>query len=119
MKLLRLAHVNLRVPDLTAAVAFYRDLLDLEPIKRLDPTGTGAWFRLGESEVHLTSDDAPQPPSGRHFACEVEGLAELKRKLIAAGRPIEKDEGRRFFTRDPGGNRIELINAEGTEGQRL
>ena len=78
-------------------------------------TGKGGWFRLGDGEVHLTQDDTPQPPSGRHFACEVDGLAELKQKLAAAGRPVEKDEGWRFFTRDPSGNRIELVDAEGAE----
>jgi len=117
MKLVRLAHVNVRVPDLEAAVRFYRELLGLEQIFRKDPAGKGAWFRLGDGEVHLTEDAAPQPVSGRHFACAVEGLEELKKRLTAAGRPIEREEGRRFFTRDPAGNRIELIEAfeQGTE----
>jgi hypothetical protein len=47
----------------------------------------------------------------------LEGLAS---GLEAAGYPVEWDDRlpghRRFYTRDPFGNRLELLAAEGSEG---
>lgn len=109
MRCLRLAHINVRVERLEDAVKFYQDVLGLEPILRGGERGRGAWFRLGEAEVHLSEDAVPQPPSRRHFAVEVESLADARREIAAAGRPIEGEEARRFWTRDPAGNRIEIV----------
>jgi glyoxylase I family protein len=111
MKCLRLTHVNLRVDRLDLAVPFYRDLLGLQPIDRRDAQGTGAWFRLGETEVHLAEDAAPQPRSKRHFAVQVADLEEALRELRASGAEIDREETERFWVRDPAGNRIEVVKA--------
>jgi catechol 2,3-dioxygenase-like lactoylglutathione lyase family enzyme len=108
MRCLRLAHVNVRVQDLDAAVRFYTDVMGLEPIPRGDRGGKGAWFRLGSTEVHLAEDPSPQPPSKRHFAVEVADVEEARRDAEAKGAEIDKVEERRFFLRDPSGNRIEV-----------
>ena len=110
MKCTRLAHANLRVDRLDAAVRFYADVLRLEPIPRKDAEGPGAWFRLGAAEIHLTEDPAPQPPSKRHLAFEVDDLPAARAAVLAAGGSLEKEEpGRRFWTRDPAGNRLEIV----------
>lgn len=106
-----MTHVNVRVEKLADAVRFYRDVLGLETIDRRDDSGTGAWFRLGAQEVHLTEDPAPQPRSRRHFAVDVADLAEARRTLQAAGAEIDQEEALRFWVRDPSGNRIELVQA--------
>ncbi len=110
MKCTRLAHANLRVDRLDAALRFYGETLRLEPILRGDAEGRGAWFRVGGAEIHLSEDPAPQPLSKRHLALEVDDLPAARAAVLAAGASIEKEEpGRRFWTRDPSGNRLEII----------
>ena len=109
MRCLRLSHVNLRVRDLAAAARFYEAGLGLERVPRGDAAGRGAWFRLGNAELHLGEDPAPQPLSQRHFAVEVDDLDGARRAVLAAGGAIEKEDAGRFWTRDPDGNRIEIV----------
>jgi len=109
MRCLRLTHVNVRVQDLTAAVRFYTEVMGLEPIPRNDRGGTGAWFRLGSTEVHLALDPSPQTRSKRHFAVEVADLAEARRHAEQKGAEIDQEDVGRFWMRDPSGNRIEVV----------
>lgn len=109
MRCLRLTHVNLRVHNLEEAVRFYTKVMGLESIERRDRSGRGAWFRLGDTEIHLAEDATPQPPSKRHFAVMVEDLVEARRSVEAGGSRIEHEEAGRFWTRDPSGNRIEIV----------
>lgn len=113
MECLRIAHINLRVDRLEEAVRFYGELLGLEGIPRGEKTGNGAWFRLGEQEIHLTEDAAREPLSGRHFAVIVRDLAAARRAVTDGGASIEKEESWRFWTRDPSGNRIEFVAQNG------
>jgi len=115
MKLRRVAHVNLSVDDVDRARAFYGELLGLEPAPRPAEAGrAGCWFRLGEVELHISEEhDADNARSKRHVAFEVTGLDELRAHLGRAG--VAVDDGRqmpgmrRFFVRDPAGNRLELF----------
>lgn len=109
MKCVRLLHVNLRVDRLDAALRFYGEALGLPAVERDPSERRGAWFSLGAGQLHVTEDATPQPPSRRHFAIEVDDLAEARRRVVAAGRPIEQEEPGRFWTRDPAGNRIEIV----------
>lgn len=111
MKCLRLTHVNLRVAKLDEAVRFYVDVMGLTPIERRDAGGKGAWFKLGDTEVHLAEDADPQPRSKRHFAVEVADLAEARRTADRHRAEIDKEEAGRFWMRDPSGNRIEVVQA--------
>jgi catechol 2,3-dioxygenase-like lactoylglutathione lyase family enzyme len=108
VKVLRLAHVNVRVDGLDAAVRFYAEVLGLEAAPRPPGERRGAWFRAGAGEIHVTEDPSPQPRSNRHFALDVDDLEDARRRLREAGVPIERDEADRFFVRDPAGNRIEI-----------
>ncbi len=112
MKWLRLTHINFRVARLEPALDFYGRVLGLEEIARGEKEGRGAWFRVGEGEIHLTEDPAPQPLSKRHVALEVDDLEGARRAVLGGGGTIEKEEpGVRFWTRDPSGNRIEIARA--------
>ncbi len=111
MRCLRLAHVNLRVERLEEAVRFYREGLGLQDMERGDAPGRGAWFRLGDSELHLSEDAVPQPSSKRHFAVEVDDLDAARSAVVRAGARVEKEEAGRFWTRDPSGNRIEIVRS--------
>lgn len=44
-----------------------------------------------------------------HVNLRVERLQEAKGRVAAAGAPVEQRDPRRFWTRDPSGNRIELV----------
>lgn len=118
MNLRRVAHVNLSIDDVEAAVRFYDDVLGLERAARPADAGrAGAWFRLGETELHLSVEDGvDNRGSKRHVAFEVGDLDALRKRLEQAGTPI--DDGnpmagvRRFFARDPSGNRLEFYVRE-------
>jgi catechol 2,3-dioxygenase-like lactoylglutathione lyase family enzyme len=96
---------------------FYGGLLGLEEIPKPAGLGTpGAWFRAGGQELHLGAYDDHASTKRPHpgFCVEsVPALEELARSLTDAGYEAlwdERIEGRRrFYTRDPFGNRIELL----------
>jgi predicted enzyme related to lactoylglutathione lyase len=116
----RLQHANVVVPvGSTADVApFYQDVLGLRRIPKpaaLDPAG--AWFDVdGYAQVHLSERDGERHPDS-HFALVVDDLDATLRRVADAGAPwTEQDDvfgGRRGFTRDPAGNRIELLERSG------
>jgi glyoxylase I family protein len=106
-----LTHVNLRVERLEDAVRFYTEVLGLQQIERRDPKGRGAWFQLGDSQIHLAEDATPQPRSKRHFAVDVADLAEARRTAQERGVEIDQEEAGRFWMRDPSGNRIEVVQS--------
>jgi catechol 2,3-dioxygenase-like lactoylglutathione lyase family enzyme len=117
---MRVAHVNLSIDDVEAARHFYGDVLRLDPAPRPPDMGrAGCWFRVGDVELHLSLEaDADNARSKRHVAFEVSELDALRARLVAAGAPIEEGRPmagiRRFFARDPAGNRIELYLVTGT-----
>jgi catechol 2,3-dioxygenase-like lactoylglutathione lyase family enzyme len=110
----RVAHVNLSVDDVDAARRFYGEVLGLDPAPRPADAGrAGCWFRLGELELHVSLElGADNARAKRHVAFEVVDLEELRARLSAAGAPIEEGRPiagvRRFFARDPAGNRLEF-----------
>jgi len=114
VRILRLGHVNLSIDDVEAARRFYGEVLGLEPAARPADAGRpGCWFRLGDVELHLSLEpEADNARSRRHIAIEVADLAAIQAMIASAGRPIDEARPipgvRRFFTRDPAGNRIEL-----------
>ena len=97
---------------------FYGEVLGLEEIQRpkgLQRSG-GVWFQAGGQELHLGTDDAHLPPKRPHPGFRVGGsveLDEVAERLTSNRYDVEWDERiegrRRFYTRDPFGNRIELL----------
>ena len=121
---LHLDHVNLSIDDVAAADRFYGALLGLEPAPRPNDAGRpGAWYRVGAAELHLSVDQdahTHNAASLRHVALEVptaEDLTALRQRLADAGVPVADGRPlggvRRFFVRDPAGNRIELFQRTG------
>ncbi len=112
----RIQHVSIpRPPGSDAQTrAFYGELLGLEEVpvpeslRHLDLI----WYRLGETELHLISEEPVGDRSARHFCIEVDDLAELRQRLADAGyqpRDTTPIPGRpRFFCPDPFGNQIEF-----------
>ncbi len=114
----KIDHVTVTTPEELEeeVVAYYRDTLGLEAIEK--PAGTrarGGWFRAGDAQLHVTVD--PQNPAQTpHFCLEVDDFDEVVTRLRSAGRHIEQASAipgrRRFFTRDPASNRIEIMSYE-------
>lgn len=113
-------HVSVSVSDLDVAVRFYAEVLGLEQIDRPDFGFPGAWFRIGEVPVHLTTGgttrgvEAPLRANDPHFALAVSGDLDglLERVRQHDGRVYELPDSpaalRQTFVMDPSGNVIEL-----------
>jgi catechol 2,3-dioxygenase-like lactoylglutathione lyase family enzyme len=115
-----LDHAFITIPEdgEDEARRFYGGLLGLEEIAK--PAGLaespGVWFQAGGQELHLGSDDAHTATTRPHPGFRVESvtaLEELAHRVEAAGVETawdERIEGRkRFYVRDPFGNRVELL----------
>lgn len=115
-------HVNVTAPDelMDDTLSWYRDCLGLDEIEK--PQGTrdaGGWFKAGEQEVHVSLDEH-NPPKQAHFGLVVNDFDSIVDGLRSAGCHIEQAgtiPGRhRCYTRDPAGNRIEIVAFEGSAG---
>jgi catechol 2,3-dioxygenase-like lactoylglutathione lyase family enzyme len=131
----RLQHCGLVVGDLDRSRRFYGDVLGLEEVSRPPNfTFAGAWFRLGDTELHLlaqsdTTGRAGQAPPGRsiagglasHFALEVDDLASWQERLRAhdvavASGPMPRGDGvNQLFVLDPDGFVVELFERTGAD----
>src|SRR3954470_8578060 len=119
---MRIHHVNVVVaPGGTdAVVPFYADTLGLrqgdKPAEGV--AQSGAWFDIDErSQVHVSERDGDVHPQS-HFGLVVDDFDAVVARVSAAGASWEEQPdlfgGRRGFTRDPAGNRIELLENAGS-----
>jgi catechol 2,3-dioxygenase-like lactoylglutathione lyase family enzyme len=121
---MRLSHVNVTIPPggEEAARAFYGALLGLHEVPKpeaMRSTG-GVWFDAGGLDLHLSVETGRgQPDARRHFGLACGDVDGLRARLHAAG--VATEDGRpapwrRFFLRDPFGNRIEIHAPEAFGG---
>ncbi len=113
---MRLSHINVTMPkggeDL--ARSFYAGLLGLREMPKPETIRHrgGVWFDADGLDVHVSVEEQRAGVDAyRHFGLEFEDVEGLRAKLEAAG--VMTEEGRpapwrRFFVRDPFGNRIEI-----------
>jgi catechol 2,3-dioxygenase-like lactoylglutathione lyase family enzyme len=116
--IIKVNHVNVTVPAALemAAKHFYGSVLGLEQIPK--PPGTrqnlGAWYQLGETQLHLSTEDkVDNELSDAHVCYQVADIASAGREFRNAGVDIISDPRppvgqSRFFVRDPGGNLLEI-----------
>lgn len=114
----RLHHVNVVVPPgrTPEVVRFYVEVLGLSRIPKEPAAGspeTGAWLQIDpDVQLHLSEQDGAVHPDA-HFALLVDDFDDALRRVAGAGAPWTDQPfalgGRRGFTRDPVGNRVELI----------
>jgi methylmalonyl-CoA epimerase len=119
----RIAHVGVAVSDLEAALAFYRDILGLEPQPAETADGaTIVSFSLGESRIELLAPLQPGSPiakflerrgPGIHHICY--RVPDLDAALAACHR-----HGYRLIDESPrlgaGGHRIAFLHPKSTSG---
>jgi len=117
----RLHHVNVVVPPgATARVrGFYADVLGLREVAKPAEgvAQSGAWFDIDErTQVHVSERDGDRHPQA-HFGLVVDDFDDVLSRLAAADAPWEDQPqifgGRRGFTRDPEGNRVEILEQAG------
>jgi len=113
-----LHHVNVTVPSELEETtkAFYGSVLGLKQVpKPAAARQTGAWYQIGDNQLHLSVDDEAQGPlSSRHVCFKVSDLAETEQRFRDAGFEIIPDPrpmpgAERFYVRDPGGNQLEIV----------
>lgn len=129
-----LHHVSLAVTQLERSRSFYRDVLGLQEIERPPFDFAGAWFRVGQGQLHLIVHPHPTLRTGGvdsrdvHFALRVHSYRTAVAQLRARGygpdvpsellRLRENPAGRagfpQIFLLDPDRHVIEL-NAERLE----
>lgn len=94
--------------------AFFVGLLGMTEVpKPANQSPTGCWFTGGGAALHIGIDPDFRPAKKAHPAFLVDDLEGLRARFAEAGCVIREDtlvEGyARFFTEDPFGNRIELM----------
>ena len=80
----KLHHAALRVSDCERSKRFYESLLGLAAIERPDFGFPGAWYGLGEGQLHLIESPKVSEtidPTDPHVAIEVEDFEATKQAL--------------------------------------
>lgn len=118
----RFHHINVVVPPgaTEEVVPFYREVLGLTRVSKpaVGVSPEGAWFDLADgTQLHVSERDGARHPDP-HFGVVVADLDEVLCRLQAFGAEWTEQAdlfgGRRGFTRDPAGNRVELLERAGT-----
>jgi catechol 2,3-dioxygenase-like lactoylglutathione lyase family enzyme len=122
MSVLAIDHVLLAMPPGAEAQAraFYGGVMLLD--EKVKPAALaargGAWFTNGTIEVHLGVEKDFRPARKAHPAFVVRDLAGFIARARAQGCEMAEDEPlpgyARIFIYDPFGNRLELIEPDGT-----
>jgi len=121
MSILGLHHVQITIPKEAEEQGrqFYCELLGLPEIEKpgaLQGRG-GFWLQVGDRQVHVgTEDGVERKATKAHLAYQVTDIAEWQTRLEAYGLKILTSVPipgyLRFETRDPFGNRLEMIQPE-------
>jgi len=119
---IELDHVQIAAPPgcETQARRFFGEQLGLAEIEKPEPLRArgGAWFAVGERQLHVGVEADFEPARKAHVALRVEAaeLDRLAERLAAAGSAVTWDDAlpgeRRFYSADPWGNRIEFLAAD-------
>jgi methylmalonyl-CoA/ethylmalonyl-CoA epimerase len=119
----RIAHVGIAVPDLDAALAFYRDVLGLAPHPPEQADGaTIVSLPFGESDVELLTPLAPDGPIARFLARRGPGIHHICYRVpdLDAALAACRRAGYRLIDDAPrigaGGRRIAFVHPKATAG---
>ncbi len=98
-----------------AARAFYGAALGLPEIAKPAPLAArgGVWYAIGDLQLHLGVAEDFSPATKAHPAFRVRDAAAVAERLREAGFAVRWDSAlpgsTRFFTDDPFGNRVEIL----------
>jgi len=119
--LVKLHHVSFAIRDLERSRKFFGETLGLAEIERPSFRFPGAWYALGDRQLHLLlaggAEPEVQPRISRsdHVALEVRDINAVRARLAEAG--VEFREGgnrglgmEQVFCQDPDGHVIEFVH---------
>jgi len=119
----RIAHVGIAVEDLETALAFYRDVLGLEPHPPEQADGaTIVSLSLGDSQVELLASDDRNSPVGKFLAKRGPGIHHICYRVPDLDQALEacRSAGYHLVDEDPrkgaGGRRIAFVHPKTTAG---
>lgn len=119
----RIAHVGVAVPDLDSALAFYRDVLGLEPHPpEIADGATIVALSFGESEVELLAPIEPESPIARFLARRGPGIHHICYRVpdLDAALAACRRAGYRLVDETPrrgaAGRRIAFVHPKATAG---
>jgi catechol 2,3-dioxygenase-like lactoylglutathione lyase family enzyme len=116
-----LHHVSISVTDLERAKRFYGEVLGLSELARPAFDFPGAWYALGDRQLHLLVHTSPRTLRGTtdvdsrdgHFAVRVADYETALEHLRTQGVPIVESPRNptpwaQIYVTDPDGNVVEL-----------
>lgn len=119
----RIAHIGIAVPDLGAALAFYREVLGLEPHPPEQADGaTIVSLPFGDSEVELLQPLDADTPVGRFIARRGPGIHHICYRVpdLDAALDACRRAGYQLIDQQPrrgaGGRRIAFVHPKSTGG---
>jgi len=119
----RIAHVGIAVPDLEAALSFYRDVLGLTPLPTEEVDGAAiVSLPLGDSQVELLAPRTPDGPIARFLARRGPGIHHICYRVNDLDAALEacRKHGYRLIDEAPrcgaGGHRIAFVHPKATAG---
>ena len=119
----RIAHVGIAVADLDAALAFYRDVLGLEPHPTEAADGAAiASLPFGESEIELLAPLTPDGPVARFLERRGPGIHHVCYRVPDLDRALDacRRAGYRLIDEVPrtgaGGRRVAFVHPKATAG---
>ncbi|MFX3672942.1 MAG: VOC family protein [Paenisporosarcina sp.] len=110
-------HIQLAAPigSEERARTFYQDILSLQEVDKpeeLKKNG-GVWFSNGHVHIHIGVEEIFIPAKKAHPAFEVSDIEAFATHLLSKDVPIELDDklpgAKRFYIKDPFGNRLEFL----------
>jgi methylmalonyl-CoA/ethylmalonyl-CoA epimerase len=119
----RIAHVGVAVPDIAAALTFYRDVLGLTP--GAPETADGATIvslAMGESDIELLSSTDPASPIGKFLARRGPGIHHICYRVADLDRALDACRASGYTLVDSvprigaGGRRIAFVHPGSTAG---
>jgi methylmalonyl-CoA/ethylmalonyl-CoA epimerase len=109
----RIAHVGIAVHDLQTALAFYRDVLGLEPHPPEAVDGaTIVNLSFGESAVELLTPTDPEGPIGRFLTRRGPGIHHICYRVADLDRALQA-------CRDAGYQLIDEVPRQGAAGRKI
>lgn len=119
----RIAHIGVAVPDLEAALAFYRDVLHLTPGEAETADGaTIVSLPFGDSEVELLAPRHADSPIAKFLARRGAGIHHICYRVadLDAALAACRAAGYRLIDETPrrgaGGHRIAFVHPQATAG---
>ena len=119
----RIAHVGIAVPAIEPALAFYRDVLGLEPHPPEEADGAAiVSLPFGDADVELLAPLADDTPIGKFIAKRGPGIHHICYRVPDLDAALERCRARGYRLIDErprtgaGGRRIAFVHPKATAG---